>query len=140
MKTKLAFLAVAAVALSGCAIQQTVKPVEQFAGKEICVVENPAVKHDFLPVFSRALTQRGYEVRTLAPDASLVACPITATYTANWRWDLATYMAYADITVYNNGKPAGKATYDATGGANNPGKFISAEKKITELVQRLFPG
>lgn len=105
----------------------------------MCVVENPAVKHDFLNAYKTALSDRGYTVRQLPVGSSLIECPITSTYSANWRWDMALYMAYADITVYNNGKPAGKATYDSTRGGGNMSKFIDAKKKIVELVTQLFP-
>ncbi len=83
---------------------------------------------------------KGYRVRTLPAQASLIECPITSTYTANWRWDLATYMAYAEIKVYDNGKPIGEAIYDSRNGGGSFGKFISAETKIKELVNQLFPG
>lgn len=126
--------------LSGCAIHQTVKPVERFEEKQICIVENPAVRPGFLAAYRRVLTQKGYLVKQLSAAASLIECPITSTFTANWRWDLAMYMSYAEITVYNNGKPTGKANYDATRGGGNMGKFIDADKKISELVNQLFPG
>ncbi len=89
-----------------------------------------------------ALGAKGYQVRQLPASASLVQCPITSTstYTANWRWDLATYMALAEIKVYNQGKPVGEAKYDAMHGGGNMGKFIDADKKINELVNQLFPG
>jgi hypothetical protein len=50
------------------------------------------------------------------------------------------YMSYADIKAYNGGKVIGEANYDATRGGMNTGKFIDADKKIRELVDRLFPG
>jgi hypothetical protein len=129
-----------AAALSGCAIHQTVKPVEQFEAKEICIVENTSVRNGFLESYRRALTNKGYLVRQLPASASLIECPITSTYTANWRWDLATYMAFAEIKVYNQAKPVGEAKYDSTRGGGNMGKFIDADKKIAELVNQLFPG
>jgi hypothetical protein len=66
-------------------------------------------------------------------------CPLTSTYTANWRWDLALYLAFADITIYAGGKKVGRAVYDSLGGGGNPAKFINAEKKLQELVDQLFP-
>ena len=39
-----------------------------------------------------------------------------------------------------DGKPVGEAKYDSTRGGGNMGKFIDADKKITELVNQLFPG
>lgn len=143
MKTrsmKLFALVALALALGGCAIRQKVNPTERFEGKLICIVANPAVKNGFLETYKSTLTQKGYEVRVLAPSASLIECPVTSTYSANWRWDLAMYMAYAEIKVYKQAKPSGEAVYDATRGGGNMGKFISAETKIAELVDKLFPG
>lgn len=128
-------------ALTGCAITQNVKPVDGFEGREICIVVNPAVSQQgFLATYQRVLTVKGYQVRQLPVGSSLTACPVTSTYTANWRWDLALYMAYADIKVYSNGQQSGQATYDALMGGANMGKFIKGEAKIEELVNQLFPG
>lgn len=129
-----------AVLVSGCAIHQTVKPVERFGGKQICIVENSAVKPGFVESYKRALTSKGYSVRQLPASASMTECEIVSTYMASWRWDLALYMAYAEIKVYNNGKPTGEAKYDAQRGGANMSKFIDADKKIAELVNQLFPG
>ena len=140
MNAKIGCAVLALCSLSACAIQQTVKPVEKFASKTVCIVENPAVRKSFLQAYDDALTNRGYTVRQLPADASLIECPITSTYAASWRWDLAMYMISADIMVYNNGKPAGKAIYDSKRAGLNTNKYISAEKKIAELVGQLFPG
>lgn len=131
---------VAACLLAGCAITQKVTPVESLSGKEICVVVNPAVSQPgFLTAYTRALNERGYTVRELPPGASVNDCPITSTYTANWRWDLALYMAFADIKVYRDGTQVGQAVYDAMQGGANMSKFIKGDAKISELVDQLFP-
>jgi hypothetical protein len=129
-----------AFALSGCAIHQTVKPVEHFTEKEVCIIESPTVKAGFLDSYKRALLSKGYLVRQLPASASIVECNVTSTYSANWRWDLALYMSYAEIRVYSGGKPIGEAKYDSQQGGANMGKFIDADKKINELVNQLFPG
>jgi len=130
--------AVAAIS-SGCAIQQTVKPVERFADKTVCIVDNPAVREGFLVSYKQALEAKGYVAQKIASDASIIQCPITSTYTANWHWDLAMYMWYANIKVYNNGKPIGEVIYDAKRAGLNTAKFINADTKIKELVDQLFP-
>ncbi|WP_296001665.1 Sbal_3080 family lipoprotein [Rugamonas sp.] len=140
MATRSVLLFISGVALSGCAIQQTVKPVEHFADQQVCVIENPAVREGFVESYRHALETKGYVARQLPATASIIECPITSTYTANWRWDLAMYMSYADIKVYNNGKPIGEAVYDSRHAGGNMGKFINADHKITELVDQLFPG
>jgi hypothetical protein len=140
MKKYSALFALLAALSSGCAIHQKVTPTERFAGREVCIIENPAVKGGFLAAYRNVLTQKGYEVRVLPPTAALNECQIISTYSANWRWDLAMYMAYAEIKVYNQTKPSGEVIYDALKGSANMGKFISAEKKIAELVNQLFVG
>ena len=139
-KLGISFAVISASALSGCAIHQSVSPVSQFNEKEICIIENTSVKNGFLESYRRALTNKGYQVRQLPASASIVQCPITTTYSANWRWDLALYMAYAEIKVFNNGKPIGEAKYDSQRGGANMSKFIDADKKINELTNQLFPG
>jgi hypothetical protein len=140
MNSRLSYAALFFPALTGCAIHQTVKPVERFEGAQVCIVEDVAVRAGFLETYRRVLTAKGYEVRMLPPSSSITTCAITSTYTARWSWDLALYMAFADIKVYSNGQQSGQATYDATGGSGNMNKFIKGDTKITELVNQLFPG
>lgn len=129
----------AAALLAGCAIHQTVKPVAKIDTREICLVERPEVRATFAEELRGALAAKGFEVRMLPPSSSTRSCPLTATYTANWRWDLALYMAYAEVRVFADGRPAGEAIYDSTRGGGNLGKFIDAKQKVRELVNQLFP-
>lgn len=137
--TKLFALGVAALLLAGCSITQEVKPVTALDGKEICVIENPAVRAGFIEAYKRSLSAKGFAVKQLPASATTTACPVTSTYNANWRWDLALYLAYAELRIYSNGKAAGEAKYDALSGSGNLSKFIEADKKIDELVNLLFP-
>ncbi|PMQ16453.1 hypothetical protein JaAD80_10275 [Janthinobacterium sp. AD80] len=140
MIKKIVLLTSVTFLFTGCAITQTVKPVEHFASKEVCILENPDVRAGFMTSYKRALEGKGYVARQLPAAASIIECPLTSTYTANWRWDLAMYMNYANIKVYNNGKIIGEAKYDANRAGMNTAKFIDADKKISELVNQLFPG
>ncbi len=127
-------------ALAACAINQKVTPVESFDGKQVCIIENPAVvQAGFIVAYTQALEQKGYTVQRLAAEAKITDCPVTSTYTANWRWDLALYMSFADIKVFQAGKQTGQAVYDATRGGANMSKFIKGDEKIRELVNQLFP-
>jgi len=140
MRQTFSYIAIALLS-TGCAINQTVKPVEPFESRRVCVITNPAViQPAFLATYSRVLNEKGYEVKELSAGSALTECPVTSTYTANWRWDLALYMVFADIKVYENGQQSGQATYDATKGGANMSKFINAETKIEELANQLFPG
>ena len=141
MIRKLSYTVLASISLVGCAINQTVKPVERFAGTQVCIVVNPAVSQaGFLETYVRVLAEKGYTVRQLPVGSAVTDCPVTSTYTANWRWDLGLYMAFADIKVFSKGQQTGQAVYDAMGGGANMNKFIRGEAKITELVDQLFPG
>ncbi len=135
-----AVLVALSAAMGGCAIHQTVTPVEKLDSKEVCLIENTSVKPGFVGAYRRALETKGYAVRLLPATASINECSITSTYSATWRWDLALYMAYAEIKVYREGRTIGAAKYDSQRGGANMGKFIDADKKITELVNQLFPG
>ncbi|RYF18985.1 MAG: hypothetical protein EOO30_01190 [Comamonadaceae bacterium] len=126
--------------LAGCAIQQTVKPVEGIQGREICIIDNPAVRPGFVEAYKRSLAAKGYAVRQLPATAAITQCAVTSTYTAKWRWDMAMYMSYAVLKVYHQGKPTGEAVYDSQRGGANPNKFIDADRKVGELVDQLFPG
>lgn len=140
MNKRILFSIIAPIYLTGCAIHQTIKPVaEIFTGKEICLIESPDVRASFMESYKRALINKGYSVKQLPASASVTDCNVTSTYLATWRWDLALYMAYAEIKVFHQGVLAGEAKYDSQRGGANLGKFIDAETKINELVMKLLP-
>lgn len=130
---------VIATLLAGCTITQKVNPASVASGAEVCIIENPAVREGFLPELQGALRDNGYRYRMLPESAMPQDCPVAMTYVARWSWDLTIYMSYARLQVFQDGRPAGDALYDATGGGGNLGKFIDAEPKIRELVDELFP-
>ena len=126
--------------LAGCAIHQNVRPVEAVGDTQVCVINNPAVRPSVMASYRRVLGDKGYTVRELPESAAITDCKVTSTYQANWRWDLAMYMHFAQFRVFIDGKEKGVATYDATHGGANMGKFIDADKRIAELINQLFPG
>lgn len=128
------------VLLTACSITQTVNPVTNLDTNQICIIDNPAVRQGFEDAYKRALERKNYTVQILPASASLNDCNVSSTYTANWRWDLAMYMAYAEINVFRGGQKAGDAVYSSMSGGANMGKFIKAETKVYELVDLLFPG
>lgn len=130
----------AMIFLSGCAINQKITPVSVGLEKNICIIDNPAVKNSFLEEYRGTLLNKGYSSKMLPQSASISDCQVVSTYTANWRWDLALYMTYAEINIYSGGKLAGSAKYDSMSGSANLGKFINAREKIRELVDQLIPG
>jgi len=128
-----------AAALAGCAINQSAEPTTSVVGGEICIIENPDVRASFLEVYQRELEKKGFKTRVIPATSTLFDCPQVSRYTANWRWDVALYLAFADISVYEDGKRVGHVVYDSLKGSMNLGKFVHGESKIVELVDQLFP-
>ena len=104
----------------------------------MCIVENKDVREGFLKEFEKVLQQKQIKYRIVQELDAQNGCEWTATYTANWAWDLALYMVYAEIKVFYQGKLDGEAIYDARMGGANMNKFIDAEPKIRELVEQLI--
>lgn len=126
-------VAALALGLGACATKQVSPVGGAIEVKRICVIENPRVRLDFLVSYKKALEERGLHVEVFPETAHLSICPVTTQYTANWRWDMVLFLAYADLQIYNDGRTAGRAVFDARGS-----RFISAEGKIKEMVDDLF--
>ncbi len=134
-------LAAIALSLSGCAITQEVTPsaLDQ-RNQELCLVRNSEVVQDgFHDVYVRVLEKKGFRVRTLPDKSPSTSCPLVATYEAIYRWDMAIYLARADLRIWADGREAGRAVYDSLSGGGNMNKFIRTEAKLAELVDQLFP-
>lgn len=127
-----------ALLVTGCTITQQVKPVSELGTREVCLVQDPAVRAGFLRTYRDTLQGLGYAVKLLPPGSNLDACPVVSTYLGRWSWDLGLYMSYAEIKVYKNGTLTGSALYDSTKGGGNMNKFIKGDEKIRELVSQLF--
>lgn len=126
---------------AGCTITRDVRPVSLTDGeREVCIVEDPAVREGFLQAYRGRLEQKGYAVRVLPKGSPVTACPVTSTYMGRWSWDLAIYLNYAEIIVYRDGAQIGRALYDGRrGGGRVFDKFGNGEKRIHGLVDELFP-
>jgi len=137
---RIAILLVAVVLLQGCTIDQNVNCVADKDIAKITIIENPAVRGTFLDAVKAAVKEQGVAAE-IGPASSLPEnYPYAMTYTANWTWDMALYLVYTEINIYQKGEEIGKAVYDARRGGFNMGKFINAEEKVHELVGELFNG
>lgn len=125
--------------LTACAIRQDIEPAASVTSGEICIIENPDVRPGFLEVYRRELEAKGYKTRVVPATSTLFDCPQISRYTANWTWDMALYLSFADISVYEDGKRVGHVVYDSTQGGLNLTKFVRGETKVAELVNQLFP-
>lgn len=134
-------LVVISLLTTACSIKQEVHPVGEPIGMdEICIIEDPAVREGFLPTYVAALCDKGYRVKVLQKSSpELEKCNFTSTYLGLWSWDLALYLSYARIDVMHNNRTIGTASYDSRHGSANMGKFVKGDKKIRELVDKMFP-
>ena len=132
---------IAAVAISGCSIKQNVTPATLSAelAPEICMIPALNLRAGFTSAYQASLVDKGFRTRLMAPGSSPERCALATTFIGRWGWDLALYMKYADIRVYERGRQVGQAEYDARWGGGRLDKFISAENKIAELTDQLFP-
>jgi hypothetical protein len=135
------FMLVSVFAISGCSIKQTVTPATLSAelAPEICMIPAPNLRAGFTTAYQASLAEKGFRTRLMTPGSSPSRCALSTTFIGNWGWDLALYMKYADIRVYEKGRQVGHAEYDARWGGGRLDKFISAEQKIAELTHQLFP-
>jgi hypothetical protein len=62
------------------------------------------------------------------------------TYDVNWGWDLAVYLTYANLRIYEGLTPIGEATYDARDGDARFDKFGHTEEKLDPLLDQLLNG
>lgn len=137
--------------LMGCAAQQDITQFENNKPKLVCVAKHEAVKEDFLKALNEGFENnetetkvvRGvYELKhgmynpTIYTD-EVANCDAIAFYVANWHWDLATYMRYANIWVTDTAmsKKLAQATYTTGNGLD---KFINAKEKVLEMVNQMY--
>lgn len=139
--------------LFACAARQTVTPVAT-KPQLVCVAENVHVTHaGTLPALLTAFEARGVQTKVIQAtytrrgktgfdvhwDPALEqTCPMVATYSAQWAWDITMYMHFADVRLYRGGHMLGVANYDASHVAIGK-KWIDAEAKLHELVALLIP-
>ncbi len=128
------------IIFSGCTIKQEIKPVKNMDNnKTLCIIENPPVREGFLDTMQENLLSKGYNIKIIQNNQTKYDCPIEITYIGKWSWDLAIYLAYANIKVYKNNNLIGEANYDSTKASMTFSKFVNGNDKINELLDLLFP-
>tara|TARA_R110000868_G_scaffold34506_2_gene124665 strand:+ start:3260 stop:3691 length:432 start_codon:yes stop_codon:yes gene_type:complete len=138
MSKKFSTLVLIGALLSACAINKKIEPVTQTGIESVCIKQNPAVTMDaFEPLLQRLIEEQGIKTDVYAGEKP-AGCRVNVEYTARWRWDLAMYLFYAQIRVFDQSGQIGLAEYDAMMGGANLGKFGTTEEKVTPLVRQLF--
>jgi len=145
-----------ALLLGGCvtATQQSI-PFEGQKPKEVCIVRHEAVRPEALETIQAGFQKNGIANRIVDGTyeqknqkwypkwnaEEIRGCDAIGFYVANWRWDLASYMAFANIwmTTPDGQHVIGQASYDAMRVAGTS-KFIDAADKLLELVDQMVAG
>lgn len=152
MKTiKITTTALAIATLAGCAAKQDITRYEAQKPKTVCIAEHKAVKEGIITAMQEGFAKHNIETKVVSANyvlkhqqyetdvepTDIEGCNAVAYYVANWRWDLALYMAYANIWVKNveQTETIAQASYRTGGGLD---KFIDAKEKIIELVDAMF--
>jgi hypothetical protein len=136
--TRVFVLAAVAALTTGCSINNTVEPLPAVPVSKICILENPKVLMDgFQPEVVSQLQALNFQTHVYTGERP-TECSHHLEYTANWAWDLAMYLTYAEFRVYDARGIAGTATYNARNGGMRLDKFGPTAEKIRPLLMELF--
>ena len=123
---------------SGCTITTHVDPLPPSTIPAICIADNPKVySKQFLPTMQAQLARRGIAT-TVYEGTPPAGCTMRIEWEAHWSWDIALYLEYTDIKVYDGDALVGRATYDARGGDATLTKFGRGDEKLAKLLDQLL--
>lgn len=121
----------------GCSITQKVQPVPEKISS-ICLEKSDDIfMDDYHGILERNLN--ALKLPTKSVDLKDEAgCEHVMRYKANWQWDMAMYLKYANFSVFKGQDRVGYAEYNAAGGGFRPDKFGTTEAKISPILKELF--
>ena len=134
-------IALLALWLGGCSIVTVVEPLRQPISSA-CIHDNPDVwSKQFLPELQQQFARHGVQTQVFAGERP-AGCVLVVEYTAEWTWDLAVYLEYADIRIDDLSgtfpKTLGRVTYNAREAGLRFDKFGRGSAKLDDLIDRLF--
>lgn len=133
-----AALALGLFLLASCSINDRVDPLPVAKMTKICLKKNEAVHMSgFLPELIHQFERHGVKA-TPYSGARPKGCRYHGNYVARWTWDMAMYLNFAEIKVYDRGKQIGLVEYDARVAQFHIGKFGTTRSKLDPLFDRLF--
>jgi hypothetical protein len=139
MKSFKLFILLPAVALCACTSIQ-VSPVNAGLKLEhVCIKENPRVKiDDFVDVLEDGFDRHGVTTELFSGKEAPVNCAYILTYTATRKWDLAPFLAYAQLYIKDKeGNMIASARYEHHGGLDF-GKWAGTREKMDPVIDQLF--
>jgi hypothetical protein len=126
------------VGMTGCSIRQTVDPIKPTQVSRVCVLDNKDIFMDgFQPEVQQQIEAKNIPTKVYTGERP-ADCSHYLEYTANWQWDMAMYLTYAEFRVYDSRGIAGTAKYDARQGGGRLDKFGHTADKIRPLIDQLF--
>jgi len=120
--------------LTGCVSLTIDKVAGITPADKICIINNPAVRKDFVDAYKVSIEKIGYDA--LVKESDDHTCQVTSTYTANYGMHWGVYLARADLKIFKNNKLIGRAQYKAP--RADPSKHGRVAGKIDKLVEGLF--
>ncbi|MDB6169073.1 MAG: hypothetical protein JWM88_1937 [Verrucomicrobia bacterium] len=125
--------------LSGCTITEHVRPVTRGTEIKKIYVQNNHELHmkGLVPEVVSQLELLGYQAETYEAKPPADA-KYFMTVTANWRWDMAMYLFYFRVMLFEDGRAIGTAEYDARRGGGNVSKFGPTAEKIRPLLEQML--
>lgn len=105
----------------------------------ICIQENPRVQvGDFVAVMQEGFQKHGITSQ-LVKESVPARCSYTSTYTARRKWDMAMYMADAQIDILHDGRQIASANYHLKGGGGlSLNKWQGTREKILPVIDQLL--
>ena len=120
---------------TACTITRHIEPVPARTIAAVCIVENEKVfGKDFLAAVREGFERRGIATREDPKEVLPADCAYRLEYEARWKWDIALYLAYADLRLYEGQLQVGRATYNARDADYRLDKFGSGSGKVTKLM------
>jgi hypothetical protein len=120
----------------GMEIVEDVSPIRPMPIEQVCVRVDTAVKQPFTDGLFETLRDLGFATQSMQ-TAFAGECPYWLRYDAAWT-GFPSYLAFANIEVYEGSTRLGYAIYDARSGGGRPDRFGSAAGKVRPLIEGLF--
>lgn len=137
--TKILQFTVLTASLAGCSLPITIQaPPADTKISQLCIINNPKVlMHGFLPELKSQIKSHGISTQ-LWTAYNPKGCRYWLVYTANWRWDFAMVLVYADLKLYDHQLLIGRTVFDNIHPGINPFYYGPADEKLKALTEPLF--
>lgn len=139
MKRALLLLILSASFLvSGCGKFDVINHPAEGIGQapKICIVDNPQTRAGFMQAMQSWLSKEGISYQVLPAGTDTTDCEWSLRYIGRWSWDVALFLADAEITAYHQGKQVGQEKLIV--GQWDAHKFEKGEVRIHKMMDMLF--